>query len=247
MTGFTQKLLRLLYQPYTYLVFGPVLGLTTAIDGTLVLSLVDFFKPRTVSRIFGVSWARINSFVTPMRVKVYGRENIDPHQSYVIVSNHQSHFDIFVLYGWIGIDFKWVMKLSLLKIPFLGPACDKLEHIYIDRSNTAAALASLNQAKKRITGGTSVLFFPEGTRSPDGKLLPFKKGAFKMALDLGLPLLPITIEGTRQILPKGTIDLFPGKATLTIHPPLPISGHSEATIGELMEQARRVIEPKKTA
>jgi 1-acyl-sn-glycerol-3-phosphate acyltransferase len=239
--GATKKIRYWLYQPYKYLVFGPVLGLTTAIEGTLTMVLVHFLKPRTVSKIFAVSWARINSFITPMRVQVYGRENIDPRRSYVIVSNHQSHFDIFVLYGWIGVDFKWVMKSSLIHIPFLGPACDKLEHIFIDRSNHAAALASINEAKKRIVDGTSVLFFPEGTRSSDGRLLPFKKGAFKLALDLGLPVLPVTIDGTRHILPKGTIDLLPGRAVMTIHPPVPIDGYGDDNIGDLMDRVRTIV------
>jgi len=231
-----------LYQPYKFFVMMPVIALSTALNGTLALLLLTFLKPKLVSTLCGVSWARINSFMTPMRVKVSGRDNVDEKQSYVIVANHLSQYDIFVLYGWIGVDFKWVMKASLLKIPFLGPACDKLEHIFIDRSNTEAAIKSINEAKKRIVNGTSVLFFPEGTRNSSGKMLPFKKGAFKMALDLNLPILPVTIVGTEKILPKGTINLLPGEVEMKIHQPISVEGINDAGMETLMQETRRVIQ-----
>lgn len=234
-------LLRRLYKIYAWLVFAPVLGLSTVILGTAVLPLLFFLPPPVVARLCARPWARINSFVTPMRVTLEGRERIDPRQSYVIVSNHQSHFDIFVLYGWLDIDIKWVMKQELRRVPVIGIACDRLGHIYVDRSHHEAALASINAAKRRITGGTSVIFFPEGTRSRDGRLRPFKKGAFKLALDLGLPILPITISGTRDILPSDTLDLFPGRARMVIHPPLPVTGYTPETLPALMQRTREII------
>ena len=197
--------------------------------------------PKAAS-LFGVVWARLNSWATPMLVQIRGRGNIDKAQSYVIVSNHQSQYDIFVLYGWLGIDFKWVMKIELRKVPVLGIACEKIGHIFIDRSNTEAALRSLNDAKSKIVNGTSVIFFPEGTRSKDGNLGRFKKGAFKMALDLGIPILPITISGTRSILPTKTIDIFPGRANMTIHPPVDITGYDNGSVKTLMAEVRSVIE-----
>ena len=211
-----------LYQPYKYLVFAPVVGLVTASLSVLALLLSLVTTPRNASRLCAVPWARILATMTPMRVTVEGRENIDPRQSYVVVSNHQSQFDILVLYGWLGIDFKWVMKQELRGVPGIGVACERLGHIYIDRSNHAAALAALDAAKKKIVNGTSVMFFPEGTRSRSGRLRAFKKGAFRMALDLGLPVLPLTVTGTRDVLPAGTSDLMPGSARLIIHPPVPV-------------------------
>ncbi len=176
-----------------------------------------------------------------MFVKVYGRENIDKNQSYVIVSNHESQFDILLIYGWMGVDFKWVMKKELRKIPVLGIACEKLQHIYIDRSNHMASIKSLENAKKRIVNGTSVMFFPEGTRSADGSLGDFKKGAFRMAIDLGVPILPVTIVGTRDILPTKTLALFPGKAKMIIHKPVDISGYDNKNIEKLIEKTREII------
>jgi 1-acyl-sn-glycerol-3-phosphate acyltransferase len=230
-----------LYQPYKYLVVMPVLAVDTAIFASLGATLPFITSSRTASRFSGVPWARVMAWVTPMRVRVEGREHIDPSQSYVLVSNHQSQYDIFVLYGWLGVDFKWVMKKELRNVPGIGVACERLGHIYIDRSNHAAAVATLEKAKNTIVDGTSVVFFPEGTRSRSGKLKTFKKGAFRMALDLGLPILPLTIVGTRDVLPAGTSDLMPGSARLVIHPPVPVSGRSIEDCERLSDQVRDLI------
>ncbi|MFZ7125919.1 MAG: lysophospholipid acyltransferase family protein [Desulfobacterales bacterium] len=237
-----KPLVRGLYKVYAFLVFAPLLGLSTLFFGTLTVVLLFFLPPSTVSRICGKTWARFNSRITPIWVRVYGREHMVPGQSYVIVSNHQSHYDIFVLYGWLDVDFRWVMKQELRKVPFIGIACHRLGHIFIDRGNRTAAMASIEAAKQRITGGTSVLFFPEGTRSRSGRLRPFKKGAFMMALDLQVPILPVSIAGTRSILPADTIDLFPGKVDMRIHPPIPTAGFGVDSIQELMERTRRAID-----
>ena len=231
-----------LYQPWKVLVFAPLLVASTVFFGLLVLVLLPFLPPATVSRLCGGGWARFNAFMTPMRVRVRGRELLDPNQSYVLVCNHQSHFDVFVLYGWLGVDFKWVMKAELRRVPVLGGACARLGHVFIDRSNHAAAVATLEAAKDRIRDGTSVLFFPEGTRSRSGELGAFKKGAFRMALDLGLPILPMAIRGTRDVLPARGLDLRPGRATLTIHPPIGIDGCTADDLPELMRRTRTAIE-----
>jgi 1-acyl-sn-glycerol-3-phosphate acyltransferase len=230
-----------LYQPYKYLVVAPVLVLATTFFVPLALLLSFVSNTRVSSKWAAVPWARIMAMVTPMRVRVEGRENIEPDQSYVLVSNHQSQYDIFLLYGWLGVDFKWVMKQELRSVPGIGIACEALGHIFIDRSNHQAALATLDSAKAKIVGGTSVIFFPEGTRSRDGKLKRFKKGAFRMALDLDLPILPITVTGTRDVLPAGTSDLLPGSATLIIHPPVSVAGVSSENCQQLIDETREVI------
>ncbi|MEW5735009.1 MAG: lysophospholipid acyltransferase family protein [Thermodesulfobacteriota bacterium] len=236
-----RKLAHALYQPYKYLVYLPFLGASTAFFGSGAIVAMEFMDPRKVSDLFGKWWARVNAMATPMKVVVEGAENIKPGVSYVICSNHQSHFDIFVLYGYLPVDLRWVMKMELRKVPFLGAACEKIGHVYIDRSNREKALASLNEAKERIVNGTSIIFFPEGTRSEGGTLLPFKKGAFKMALDLSLPILPVTIDGTKNVLPARSLDLFPGTARLKIHPAVETSQYSDETMGELMDRVRDII------
>ena len=235
------QIFRKLYKIYTWVVYAPILGLATVFFGTGAVLLTFFIKPRLVAALCAKPWARVNSYAAPMLVTVVGREHIDPHQSYVIVSNHQSQFDIFVLYGWLDIDFKWVMKQELRKVPVIGIACERLGHIFVDRSNRDAALAAINDAKQRIVDGTSVLFFPEGTRSREQRMRPFKKGAFRMAFDLQLPILPITIQGTREILPSDTTDLYPGRAKMIIHPPISIGDYTSEQLDELILRTRQVI------
>ncbi len=237
-----KKIMYVIYQPYKWLIFAPYLVLSTVFFSCVSLILIAVATPRIASLVGGVLWARLNSYLTPIFVQVVGRENIDKEKSYVIIANHQSNYDILALYGWLGVDFKWVMKQELRKVPFLGICCEKLGHIYIDRSNTKAALESIAAARKKIVNGTSVLFFPEGTRSKNRKLGRFKKGAFKMAVDVGLPILPVTITGTADILPPKTTNLVPGKVKMIIHKPISVSGYDDDNIQDLMKKAREIIE-----
>jgi 1-acyl-sn-glycerol-3-phosphate acyltransferase len=230
-----------LYQPYKFLVVAPVIAVSTLGFAAVALLLRLFLSSRTASSLTAVPWARLNAWLTPVKVRVEGRGNLDAERSYVLVCNHQSQYDIFVLYGWLGVDFKWVMKEELRKVPGLGAACDRLEHIFIDRSDHRAAMASLEEAKERIVDGTSVIFFPEGTRSRDGRLMRFKKGAFRMALDLQLPILPLTVSGTRDVLPAGTTDLMPGSARLVIHPPIETDGCDADDLARLLTETRHAI------
>ncbi len=237
-----RKLLYLLYQPYKWLILVPVFAASTVGFAGLAITLAILISPRVGSVVCGTAWARLNAWLTPMRVTVAGRRWVDREQSYVIAANHQSGYDVFLIYGWLGLDFKWVMKQELRKVPALGIGCEKLEHVFIDRSNTEAAIRTIEAAKERVRDGTSVLFFPEGTRSEDGRLLPFKKGAFRMAMDLGLPILPVTLVGTRDIMPPKTLSVFPGRARLIFHPPVEVAGLDLADVKPLMDRVRATIE-----
>lgn len=236
-----RKLLVVIYQPYKWLVFFPFLALNTLLFGAIAVLLSWLGNQRVGSYYGGVIWSRLNGLLTPMLVSVKGRENIDPKQSYVVVSNHQSAYDIFLIYGWLGIDIKWLMKKELRKIPGLGFGSEKVGHIFLDRSNSKRALESLNEAKRRLVNGTSVVIFPEGTRSRTGELGPFKRGAFKIAFDLKLPILPITVIGTSNILPTGSFNLLPGKVQLIIHKPINIAGVEEKDYERVVEDVRGVI------
>ncbi len=233
---------RLLFFIYSWLVFVPLMAITTLVCGLLCLALVPFLPADQVARYTAVPWARLCLLYSGVRVDIYGQHHLQPKQSYVIVANHLSQFDIFVLYGYLGMDFRWVMKHELRKVPVIGICCEKLGHIFINRSDSQAAIASLNAARARLSNGASVVFFPEGTRSRDGQLKPFKKGAFKMAQELQLPVLPVTLTGTFDILPPGTIRLQPGhQATLTLHAPLAVTGHDENELQSLMQRSHAAI------
>ena len=229
-----------LFQVYKWIFVIPGFVLLTVIFGTTAILSSYVMTPRKAA-FNGVFWARLTAYAAFMRIKITGRNNIDNSQSYVVVVNHQSAMDIIALYGWLGIDFRWVMKQEIRKVPFLGYACYRVGHVYIDRKNQAAAIQSLEVAKERVHSGTSVLFFPEGTRTSSSALKPFKKGAFKMALDLGLPILPITLSGTDHVMPTKSLDLMPGKVDMVVHPAISTKGMTEDNIEELMQQSFEAI------
>ena len=235
------KILYSLYTVYKYLVFLPIFGIVTIISSFVAVALSILISPN-IGYYGGVMWARLSCYFTPMFIKTVGRENIDKNKSYVVISNHQSHYDILALVGFFKLNLKWVIKKELRKVPFFGFACEKVGHIFIDRSNREAALASIQEAKKSISGNVGILFMAEGTRSDTGKLLEFKKGGFRFAFDIDLPILPITITGTRNVLPNKTIKLFPGKAKIIIHKPIDICKYNEENITELIELTKKYIQ-----
>ncbi len=230
-----------IYQIYVWAIVLPLLILSTIFFVSLGVMFVILFDDKVANRTTGVWWARFNSYITPMCVKVIGRENIREGKSYIVVSNHQSSYDIFFLYGWLGIDIKWVMKKELRKVPVFGFAGKMGGNIYIDRSSPKAAYTSLEAAKKKLVEGTSVIILPEGTRSKTGEIGAFKKGAFILSTDLGMPILPISISGTRSILPPKTFSLFPGRAVMEIHKPIHVSKKDRDNIDDLIKRTRSII------
>jgi 1-acyl-sn-glycerol-3-phosphate acyltransferase len=187
-------------------------------------------------------WALIISFLMGLKFSVFGIENVNPGQSYIITPNHQGNADILALVTSLPVRFHWVIKRELLRIPVFGWALAGTGAIAIDRSNKETAIASLNQAKNKLLNGWSMLIYPEGTRTPDGNLLPFKKGPFMMAVQTGLPILPVTSNGAFKILPKKTVAFRPGRITLTIGKPIITEGLTEDDVPWLMEQTRSAIE-----
>ena len=236
-----RKFIFYLYQPYKWLFLIPFILFMTFFFGIAAMVFSTLFNPRVGSFIGGVVWSRFNAFITPMFVRVEGRQNIRKETSYVVISNHASLYDIFLIYGWLGIDIKWVMKKELRKIPGVGFGSRKVGHIFLDRSNRIAAVESLNEAKRRLVSGTSVVMFPEGTRSVTGKIGTFKRGAFKLALDLGLPILPLTLVDTIKIMPTNTLNIMPGRVKMIIHEPIDIKKYTEETLPELIQYAKEII------
>jgi 1-acyl-sn-glycerol-3-phosphate acyltransferase len=229
------------YQLYVWLIFLPLVALLTLVFSTLTILFAWLVNPHFASRVFATTWARVCAFLTPMRVTVEGAEYAQRDRSYVVASNHQSQYDILVIYGWLKLDLKWVMKAELRKLPAIGIGCEKAGHIFVERRNPKQAAQAITKALDRLGDGIGILFFPEGTRSPDGRLLPFKKGAFRTAIDQQLPLLPVTVVGTRDILPARTLRLFPGRARMVIHPPIETHGMTVEQVDELMQRTREVI------
>lgn len=176
--------------------------------------------------------------VTGIRLVVTGRENIVPGQRYVILSNHASYFDPPALVLALGLQYRWVIKKELRKVPLFGLALETSRNLFIDRSKGSAALESIKRGVAQLPDGTGILLFPEGTRSLDGHLLPFKKGGFVIARDGKLPILPVTIRGSHDRLPKGSAAFSPGVIEIVIHPPVTTSDKS---VDGLMEEVKGTI------
>ncbi|MCM1348108.1 MAG: 1-acyl-sn-glycerol-3-phosphate acyltransferase [Firmicutes bacterium] len=173
-------------------------------------------------------WGKIFCILTLVKVTVRGAENIDPETSYVFVANHQGAYDIFSIYGYLPHKFRWMMKASLRRIPMVGYACEKAHQIYVDKSNPTALRHTMERAEDVLRGGTSLVVFPEGARTFTGKMRPFKRGAFLLSTEFGLPIVPVTIDGSFRVLPRtGKIPHW-GKIILTIHKPIAApSNHQE--------------------
>jgi 1-acyl-sn-glycerol-3-phosphate acyltransferase len=237
-----RKILYVVYQPYKWLFFVPFLIINTLLFGIIAVVVSSLINQRIGSYFGGVIWSRLNAFFTPMFVSVKGKENIEAGTSYIVIPNHQSYYDIFLIYGWLGLDIKWVMKKELAKIPGIGFGSKKVGHIFIDRSNSKTAMESLHAARQKLVNGTSVVIFPEGTRSRTGELIPFKRGGFRLALELKLPVLPVTVINTRSVLPADSLNLMPGRVKMIIHPAINIAGYDENSMPELMQKVRNTIE-----
>jgi 1-acyl-sn-glycerol-3-phosphate acyltransferase len=175
------------------------------------------------------------------RVVIKGLENVEPGRSYVIIPNHVSLYDIPALLSGLGVPFRWIIKKELMKIPGFGYGLYASRNVFIDRSNRERAIASIRKGVERLPKGVSLLFFPEGTRSPNGKLLPFKKGAFVTALDAEMPLLPVSINGSREIMPKGSLVFKPGTIEVIIGQPIPVDGLTMDDLPDLIERAEDAV------
>lgn len=228
-------------QVYVWLIVYPASWLITILCALASNILSIMGLPNVANKYVARFWARAILLVTPVRTSISGLDYLRPGQSYVIVCNHQSVYDILVLYGWFPLQFRWVMKQELRRMPFIGYACYKMGHIFVDRSNRAAAKASMEKAKKKISAGVSILFFPEGTRSKGDELLPFKKGAYKMAKDMQLPILPVSIKGANRVMPANSLKILPGKIQLFIHEPITKQQVQDKSIEEMIQSTRDVI------
>jgi 1-acyl-sn-glycerol-3-phosphate acyltransferase len=176
-------------------------------------------------------------------LRVKGSEHIDSRQQYVFMVNHQSNLDIPVLVqSLVSFQLRWIAKRELLWIPFFGWAMWASRHITIDRADPLDAIRSLKRARERIAAGISIVVFPEGTRSRDGKLLRFKKGGFLLAAQSSRPIVPVTINGSRQVLPAGAWRLKRGTIDVIIGEPIAVDGFGPGTLRHLSNQVRQAIE-----
>ena len=215
--------------------------LATIVLATVVIIVAFFSKEGNAPHLVARAWARSILFVSGIHVQVNGLENLNVGGSCILMPNHQSNFDIPVLLGCLPIQFRWLAKAELFKIPIFGRGMRGCGYISIDRSNRKSAFQSLAEAATKIRNGVSVLIFPEGTRSWDGKILAFKKGGFVLSVDAGVPIVPIIIFNTWSIMPKGRLRIRTQSVCMNILAPIPTSGYTRETKDDLMDTVRNTI------
>jgi 1-acyl-sn-glycerol-3-phosphate acyltransferase len=189
-----------------------------------------------------IRWfVRLGLAMVGVKVDVQGLEHLDPKQAYILTPNHQSFIEVPLFVTYLGRNPGYLAKKEVFKYPVFGPGIRMMGVIPVDRSNSPAAVESAKQATRNIRRGKSYMVYPEGTRSKDGTLLPFKKGAFMMAIEAGVPIVPVTVSGATKIMPKGEFKLFPSTVHIIIHEPISTKNYSKENVMELMQRTRATI------
>lgn len=210
------------------LIVGPVMLLHAVLTG----NIMPLYRIGMKLAVTGVRLAGVE-------IETRGLENLQPSRNYIFMSNHVSNLDPPVFVPAIPGRCSVLIKKEVFRLPILGGLLRMAEMVPVDRSNREAAIESVRAAAEVLRRGLNMVIFPEGTRSPDGRLLPFKKGPFHMAIEAGVAVIPVTLLGTAECWPKGTWAIRSGKATVIFHPPIESSGFADRE--ELMAAVRQSI------
>lgn len=234
--------MNILYKVYQLFIALPIIFVATVLT-SLITILGGFINAHVFGYYPGRIWSKVVLRVLLLPIHVEGREHLQPRQSYVFVANHQGPVDIFLIYGYLGRNFKWMMKKALRKMPLVGVACEKARHIFVDKFGPKAIKETIDKARATLQNGTSLVVFPEGSRTFTGHMGLFRKGAFQLADDLQLPVVPVTIDGSFDVLTRmaGFNFVHWHPLRLVIHEPIPPVGEGKEDIKHTMEEAYRVI------
>ena len=186
-------------------------------------------------------WSRLTCWLSLCKISARGHENLDKNKSYVFVANHQGAFDIFLTYGFLNHNIVWMQKHSLRSLPLVGYASKMAGHVFVNNTNATTRAITLKEAISKVKDGVSIVIFPEGARTHTGKMRQFKKGAFYIATEEKLPIVPLTINGPFDVLKRNTLDLKPGKLELIIHEPISTENVREEDIPELINTTSEII------
>lgn len=234
-----RKILRPFYILYQIIIAYPLAGIATMLTG-LIISLFGKYLPVKGGDYWpAVIWSKfmVRIFLLPMKVE--GRENLDPNKNYIFIANHQGAWDIFMMFGYLGRNYKWMMKDSLRKMPFIGKACYDTGHIFVNRG--APQKEIFVKAVKTLKKGTAMGIFAEGTRTRTGRLGKFKKGAFVIADMTQLEVVPLAIEGSYNLLPPKAKFMNWTPLKLTILKPIKPIGKGKENVEYLMTESRAAI------
>lgn len=235
--------MKYLYRTYQLLIALPLIAIYTVITSLMVIIGCTIGNGHFWGYYPGKWWAQFIIRILMLPVKVEGRENLVKGQSYVFVANHQGSFDIFLIYGFLCRNFKWMMKRQLRQMPFVGKACEAAHHIFVDKRGASKIRATYDSARQTLQGGMSLVVFPEGARTFTGHMGVFKRGAFMLADDIELPVVPLTINGSFDIMPR-TRDMkwvLWHPLRLTIHKPIQPIGKGADNIKYLEQESYKVV------
>lgn len=235
--------MKYLYRIYQLLIALPLIAIYTLITSLMVIIGCTLGNGHFWGYYPGKWWAQFIIRILLLPVKVEGRENLVKGQSYVFVANHQGAFDIFLIYGFLSRNFKWMMKRQLRQMPFVGKACESAHHIFVDKRGASKIRETYDRARQTLQGGMSLVVFPEGARSFTGHMGVFKRGAFMLADDIELPVVPLTINGSFDIMPR-TRDMkwvVWHPLRLTIHKPIQPIGKGTDNIKYLEQESYKVV------
>ena len=214
--------MKIIYRIYLLIIALPLLLLATALTAIVTIIGCSVGSAAIWGYYPAMVWSRLMCYVPLLPVHVCGLDRLDPRQSYVFVANHQGPYDIFLVYGFIGRNFKWMMKKSLRRLPLIGKACASAGHIFVDKSGPKAIQHTYESARRSLQGGVSLVVFPEGARTFTGHMGRFRRGAFQLADELQLPVVPVTIDGSFDVLPRQKGFYFPTwhPLRLVVHEPI---------------------------
>lgn len=233
-------ILRFFYRAYQLCIAAPILIIATLLTALVTISFCSLFPHSKVWSYYPAKiWGIIFCYALLLPLKVEGKEKLDRKASYVFVANHQGAMDIFLVYALLNHRFKWMLKKSLRKVFLVGEACYKADYIFVDRSSPKGVKDTIHNASKILKDGTSLMIFPEGSRTYNGKMIPFKNGAFFLADELQLPVVPVTIDGSFDVLPrtKGINFVKFHRMRLVIHDVIYPQGKGHENIKALARQS----------
>ncbi len=233
-----KKILLFLYQLF---IFAPIFLLATIITAVTVMigclvgdrKFWGYYPPHY--------WAKLACRLALCRIKVVRKGVLDPNKSYVFIPNHQGAFDIFLIYGYLNQNIKWVQKQELRKLPFVGKTSEIAGHVYVDQKNVKAMKDTIAKVEEQLDKGSSMVIFPEGARTETGKMGRFKRGAFVIAKEMNLEIVPLTVNGPFELMKINTYLINPCKLELIVHEPISTAGLTEENMSEFIDRCREIV------
>ncbi|HUV58716.1 MAG TPA: lysophospholipid acyltransferase family protein [Desulfatiglandales bacterium] len=216
--------------------------LNTLVLGSIIIAISPFDRNGNVVHYIGKFWSLLNIYLSGTRLTIKGTERIKKGHTYIVMSNHQSLVDPWILIGKLPLQLRWTIKSEVKKMPIFGYALERMGHIYVGEKKRKQRDLTLQKALKKLKKGSSVVIFPEGTRSDDGYLQRFHKGGAIIAMRSGVPILPVTINGSRFVLPKGTLALMPGKIEVIVGESIDSGMFGENGKGQLIAGVKSAIQ-----